>query len=106
MRGPEEVIAAAQGGAHIADVEFPASALGTPYPLDIEPDCDVLSIAGFDGVPISNDITENSHGSGILCAQDKAAAVQARMPDTVFPGIHHRMLTIHRPVKAGRDALI
>ncbi len=33
VRGPNEAVAAAQGGAHIADVEYPASALGTPYLL-------------------------------------------------------------------------
>ena len=35
VRGPNEALAAAEGGAHIADVEYPASALGTPYPLNI-----------------------------------------------------------------------
>ncbi len=35
VRGVNEAIAAATGGAHIADVEYPASALGTPYPLNI-----------------------------------------------------------------------
>ena len=28
VRGPNEAVAAAKGGAHIADVEYPASALG------------------------------------------------------------------------------
>jgi hypothetical protein len=37
VRGPNEAVAAAKGGAHIADVEFPGSALGTPYPLNINP---------------------------------------------------------------------
>ena len=31
VRGPNEALAAAEGDAHIADVEYPASALGTPY---------------------------------------------------------------------------
>lgn len=35
VRGKLESIEAAKGGAHIADVEYPASALGTPYPLNI-----------------------------------------------------------------------
>ena len=30
VRGPSEAVAAAKGGAHIADVEFPASALARP----------------------------------------------------------------------------
>jgi len=35
VRGKDEALAAVKGGAHIVDVEFPASALGTPYPLNI-----------------------------------------------------------------------
>lgn len=35
IRGKKEALTAVKGGAHIADVEFPASALGTPYPLNI-----------------------------------------------------------------------
>ena len=36
VRGPDEATEAAKGGAHIADVEYPGSALGTPYPLNIK----------------------------------------------------------------------
>jgi uncharacterized protein (UPF0264 family) len=35
VRGKNEAIAAWKGGAKIIDVEYPASALGTPYPLNI-----------------------------------------------------------------------
>jgi hypothetical protein len=35
VRGKTEALAAIEGGAHIVDVEYPASALGTPYPLNI-----------------------------------------------------------------------
>lgn len=35
IRGPKEAVEAYKGGAHIIDVEYPASALGTPYPLNI-----------------------------------------------------------------------
>jgi len=35
VRGKTEALAAYKGGAHIADVEFPGSALGTPYPLNV-----------------------------------------------------------------------
>jgi len=35
VRGPNEALSAAKGGAHIADVEFPGSALGTPYPANV-----------------------------------------------------------------------
>ena len=36
IRGMNEAKSAVKGGAHIADVEYPASALGTPYPLNIQ----------------------------------------------------------------------
>lgn len=36
IRGPQEALEAYVGGAHIIDVEYPASALGTPYPLNIK----------------------------------------------------------------------
>ncbi|MBI4548313.1 MAG: hypothetical protein HY707_10055 [Ignavibacteriae bacterium] len=35
VRGKQEAIEAVKGGAHIADAEYPKSALGTPYPLNI-----------------------------------------------------------------------
>ncbi len=35
VRGKKEALEAFKGGAHIIDVEYPASALGTPYPLNI-----------------------------------------------------------------------
>lgn len=36
IRGKKEALEAYRGGAHIIDVEYPASALGTPYPLNIK----------------------------------------------------------------------
>lgn len=36
IRGPVEAKLAYMGGAHIIDVEYPVSALGTPYPLNIQ----------------------------------------------------------------------
>lgn len=36
VRGKNEALEAANGGAHILDVEYPKSALGTPYPLNIK----------------------------------------------------------------------
>ena len=35
VRGKNEAIEAVKGGAHIIDAEYPGSALGTPYPLNI-----------------------------------------------------------------------
>ncbi|MHC4091727.1 MAG: (5-formylfuran-3-yl)methyl phosphate synthase, partial [Planctomycetota bacterium] len=67
VRGPTEALAAAQGGAHIADVEYPASALGTPYPLNIKAVRDRLDDAGFKGVPISTNIGEDQPNRGTAC---------------------------------------
>jgi uncharacterized protein (UPF0264 family) len=36
VRGKNEALASVKGGAHIVDVEYPAPALGTPYPLNIQ----------------------------------------------------------------------
>ncbi|MEW6715801.1 MAG: (5-formylfuran-3-yl)methyl phosphate synthase [Nitrospirota bacterium] len=47
VRGPREALAAIKGGAHIADVEYPASALGTPYPLNIMTVRNRLNKAGY-----------------------------------------------------------
>lgn len=71
VRGINEAIAAAEGGAHIADLEFPGSALGTPYPLNIKAVRDRLDEAGFDGVPISTNIGEEQ--------RDRASACQAAL---------------------------
>lgn len=58
IRGPREAIEAAKGGAHIADVEYPASALGTPYPLNILNVRKRLDRNGFKKMPISTNIGE------------------------------------------------
>ena len=51
-------MAVAQGGAHIADVEHPDSALGTPYHLNIKAVRDALDAAAFSDLPISTKIGE------------------------------------------------
>ncbi len=58
VRGPTEAVAAAKGGAHIANVEYPASALGTPYPLNIKTVCELLDAEGFSELPIFTNIRE------------------------------------------------
>lgn len=58
VRGPKEALAAIKGGAHIADVEYPASALGTPYPLNIMTVRNSLNKAGHKKIPVSTNIGE------------------------------------------------
>src|SRR4051812_24612797 len=67
VRGPSEAISAARGGAHIADVEFPASALGTPYPLNIKTVRDRLDREGFKEMPISTNIGEEQRVRSTAC---------------------------------------
>ena len=58
IRGAIEGIEAAKGGAGIADVEYPVSALGTPYPLNIRAVRDRLDRQGFGKVQVSTNIGE------------------------------------------------
>jgi uncharacterized protein (UPF0264 family) len=67
VRGPSEAVAAAKGGAHIADVEFPASALGTPYPLNIKAVRERLDEVGFKEIPISTNIGEQQRVRSTAC---------------------------------------
>jgi uncharacterized protein (UPF0264 family) len=58
VRGPVEAIEAAKGGAHIADVEYPASALGTPYPLNVASVRARLNRCHYSSVAVSTNIGE------------------------------------------------
>lgn len=58
VRGPKEAIEAIKGGAHIADAEYPASALGTPYPLNIMTVRNRLNKSGYKKIPVSTNIGE------------------------------------------------
>lgn len=71
VRGPKEAIEAAKGGAHIADVEYPVSALGTPYPLNIRNVRNRLNKAGYKKVLVSTNIGEKQY--------DRASACQAAL---------------------------
>ncbi len=67
VRGPTEALAAAEGGAHIADVEYPASALGTPYPLNIKTVRQRLDEHGFKDMPISTNTGEEQPMRSASC---------------------------------------
>ncbi len=58
VRGPVEALEAAKGGARIADAEYPASALGTPYPFNIHAIRNRLNRAGFGRISVSTNIGE------------------------------------------------
>ena len=61
VRGRAEALVAARGGATIVDVEYPASALGTPYPLNIDATRKALDSARFRHVFVSTNIGERQH---------------------------------------------
>lgn len=67
VRSPNEALEAAKGGAHIADVEFPGSALGTPYPLNIKAVRGKLNAEGFKDIPISTNIGEDQPVRSTAC---------------------------------------
>ena len=75
VRGPVEAVAAAQGGAHIADVEHPSSALGTPYPLNIKAVRERLDAEGFRDLPISTNIGEEQRIRSSACQAALGVAV-------------------------------
>lgn len=75
VRGPNDALAAAQGGAHIADVEDPSSALGTPYPLNIKGVRDRLDSEGFTDIPISTNIGEEQGIRSSACQAALGVAV-------------------------------
>src|SRR5258708_7282434 len=75
VRGPNEAVAAAKGGAHIADVEFPASALGTPYPLNIKSVRDALDQGGFERIAISTNIGEEQRDRSSACQAALGVAI-------------------------------
>lgn len=75
VRGPAEALAAAKGGAHIADVEHPSSALGTPYPLNIKAVRESLDAEGFPELPISTNIGEEQGVRSSACQAALGVAI-------------------------------
>ena len=67
VRGSNEALAAAEGGAHIADVEYPGSALGTPYPLNIKAVREQLNLNGYENVSVSTNIGEKQPDRSTAC---------------------------------------
>lgn len=74
VRGPVEAVEAAKGGAMIADVEYPASALGTPYPLNIEAVAHRVR-AKYRNVKISTNIGEIQHTRANACQAALGVAI-------------------------------
>ena len=75
VRGPIEAVEAANGGAHIADVEYPGAALGTPYPLNIKGVRDRLDEYGFNKMPISTNIGEDQQIRSNACQAALGVAI-------------------------------
>ncbi len=99
VRGPVEAVEAAEGGAHIADVEFPASALGTPYPLNIRAVRKALDEAGFGAMQVSTNIGEEQSVRSTAC--QAALGVATAGADQVKCGLAG--LPIESAVYLGRN---
>ena len=81
VRGKTEAMGAVEGGAHIVDVEYPAAALGTPYPLNI--------LAVREAVPVSIPVATNIGGEqpGRSTACQAALGVALAGADTIKLGL-------------------
>ena len=75
IRGCREAIEAAKGRAGIADVEYPASALGTPYPLNIHSVRTRLNKLGHKKVLVSTNIGEAQSVRASACQAALGVAV-------------------------------
>ncbi len=75
VRGPNEALAAEEGGAHIVDVEHPTSALGTPYPLNIKAVRSSLDQEGYRKIPISTNIGEDQPVRSTACQAALGVAI-------------------------------
>ena len=75
VRGPVEALRAARAGAMIADVEYPASALGTPYPLNIAAVRRRLNRAKLPRVAVSTNIGEVQSVRASACQAALGVAV-------------------------------
>jgi len=75
IRGKNEAIQAAIGGAHIVDVEYPASALGTPYPLNIMAVRNTLNKMDFKKILVSTNIGEVQSIRAASCQSALGVAV-------------------------------
>jgi uncharacterized protein (UPF0264 family) len=71
IRGKNEALEATAGGAHVVDVEYPATALGTPYPLNIK----AVREAVHPSIEVSTNIGEQQLQRGTACQAAVGVAV-------------------------------
>lgn len=75
VRGPIEAVEACKGGAHIADVEYPFSALGTSYPLNIFSVKQRLAGTVYKKILVSTNIGEKQSNRGTACQSAVGVAI-------------------------------
>lgn len=101
VRGRNEAIEAVQGGAHIADAEYPISALGTPYPLNIH----TIRHAIPKRIPVSTNIGEDqarrstATQAGLGVAAAGADIIKAGLAEMKFKDAAYLADSIVRTVK-------
>lgn len=105
VRGFIEALEAARGGADIADVEYPASALGTPYPLNIAAVRNGLRRSGFARTLISTNIGEQQTNRSTACqaalgvATAGADIIKCGLAELPLEAATYQAATIVRTVK-------
>lgn len=85
VSGPKEAIEAAGGGACIVDAEYPASILGTTYPLNILSIKEKLRVSGYEKVLVSTSIGEKPFDRALAC--QAALGVATAGADAVMFGL-------------------
>ena len=95
VRGKNEALIAVKAGAHIVDVEYPGSALGTPYPLNI------LTVRRNipSEVEVSTNIGEEQHSYSSACQAALGVAVAGA--DIIKTGL--AKMSYSTAAKLGRD---
>lgn len=101
VRGPVEAQEAAKGGAHIIDVEYPVSALGTPYPLNIKAVRGKLRRAGYGHLPVATNIGEAQAVRASAC--QAALGVATAGADLIKFGLAEQ--TLESAVYLGRNLI-
>ncbi len=100
VRGKNEALRAWKGGAKIIDVEYPASALGTPYPLNI----DAVRRALPKAARVSTNIGEEQPVRSTACQAAVGVAVNPNQkPDNELPGSCDPSRAV-RSIRAGKQA--
>ncbi len=101
IRGPKEAETAITGGAQIVDVEYPGSALGTPYPLNILAVVEEVTRSGAKEIQVSTNVGEIQTNRSNSC--QAALGVATTGADLIKFGLAE--LSIESAIYLGRNII-